>query len=96
VASRDGSGACRIPHPLPLRQLLAYAGQESSSFELVDLSRLVGEMLPLLAVSISKHAVLKTELAENLPAVWANVHQLRRILMNLVTNASEALAGDGE
>jgi signal transduction histidine kinase/CheY-like chemotaxis protein len=75
-----------------VRQLLAYAGQENSTFELVDLSRLVGEMLPLLTVSISKHSVLKTELAENLPAVRANVPQLRRILMNLVTNASEALA----
>ena len=76
-------------------QLLAYAGQESPGFEPVDLSRLVGEMLPLLAVSISKHSVLKTELAENLPAVWANVPQLGRIIMNLVTNASEALAEGG-
>jgi two-component system cell cycle sensor histidine kinase/response regulator CckA len=78
-----------------VRQLLAYAGEESSSFEPVDLSRLVGEMLPLLAVSISKHSVLKTELAENVPAVWANVPQLQRILMNLVMNASEALTGGG-
>jgi signal transduction histidine kinase/CheY-like chemotaxis protein len=77
-----------------VRQLLAYAGQDSSSFELVDLSRLVREMDELLAVSISKHAVLKTELAENLPPVSANVSQLRRILVNLVTNASEALAED--
>jgi signal transduction histidine kinase/CheY-like chemotaxis protein len=78
-----------------VRQLLAYAGQESSGFELVDLSRLVREMLQLLTVSISKHSALKTELAENLPAVRANVSQLRRVLMNLVTNASEALAEDG-
>jgi PAS domain S-box-containing protein len=78
-----------------VRQLLAYAGAESSSFEKVDLSRLVGEMLPLLAISISKHSVLKTELAENVPAVWANVPQLQRILMNLVTNASEAIAESG-
>ena len=43
-----------------VRQLLAYAGQENSTFELVDLSRLVGEKLQLLGVSISKHSVLKT------------------------------------
>ncbi len=78
-----------------VRQLLAYAGQESPGFEPVDLSRLVREMLPLLAVSISKHSVLKTELAENLPAVWGNVPQLGRIIMNLITNASEALAEGG-
>ena len=72
-------------------QLLAYAGEQSSRFEPVDLSRLVGEMLELLGVSISKQAVLKTDLAENLPAVLANAPQMRQIVMNLVTNASEAL-----
>ncbi len=76
-------------------QLLAYAGEEGTSFEPVDLSRLVGEMLQLLGVSISKKSVLKTDLAENLPAVWANAPQMRQIVMNLVTNASEALAEGG-
>ncbi len=44
-----------------VRQLLAYAGQESSIFEPVDLSRLVGEMLPSLTASISKHTVLRSD-----------------------------------
>ena len=78
-----------------MRQLLAYAGEEGTSFEPVDLSRLVSEMLQLLRVSISKQAVLKTDLAEDLPAVRANASQMWRIVMNLVTNASEALAEDG-
>ena len=52
-------------------------------------------MLQLLRVSISKQAVLKTDLAENLPAVRANASQMWRIVINLVTNASEALAEDG-
>ncbi len=76
-------------------QLLAYAGQESASFESIDLSRLVGEMLQLLGASISKNSVLKTSLAENLPAVYANASQMRQIVINLITNASEALAEDG-
>ena len=78
-----------------VRQLLAYAGTEGTSFEPLDLSRLVGEMLQLLRVSISKHAVLKISLAESLPAVLANASQMRRIVMNLITNASEAIAEDG-
>ena len=78
-----------------VRQLFAYAGQEGTSFEPVDLSRLVGEMLDLLRVSISRRAALKTGLAENLPAVLANAPQVRRIVMNLVMNASEAL-GENE
>ena len=76
-------------------QLLAYSGEERTSFEPVDLSRLVGEMLQLLGVSISKQSLLKTDLAAELPAVRANAPQIRQIVMNLVTNASEALPQGG-
>jgi len=76
-------------------QLLAYAGHEGTTFEPVDISQLVGEMLELLKVSISKGAVLKTDLAEGLPAVRGNASEMRRIVMNLITNASESLAEDG-
>ena len=58
---------------------------------LVDVSRIVEEMVELLKVSVSKHAVLETDLGQDLPAVRANAAQLRQIVMNLVTNASEAI-----
>ena len=48
-------------------------------------------MLELLKVSVSKHAVIETDLGDDLLAVRANAAQLRQIVMNLVTNASEAL-----
>jgi CheY-like chemotaxis protein len=54
-------------------------------------------MLELLKVSISKHAVLKTSLGKGLPAVHGNPAQIRQVVMNLVTNASEAIGDrDGE
>ncbi len=74
-----------------VRQLMEYAGQENAAVEPVDLSRLVGEMLELLKVSISKHARLEIDLADNLPAVMASAAQIRQVAMNLITNASEAL-----
>jgi two-component system cell cycle sensor histidine kinase/response regulator CckA len=74
-----------------VRELMTFAGQENPSFEPVDVSSLVREMLELLKVSISKRAVLSIELAEGLPPVLANASQLRQIVMNLITNASEAL-----
>ena len=70
---------------------MAYGGQESPEFEPIDLSKLVGEMLHLLDVSISKRAVLNIDLPERLPAVQANAAQMRQIVMNLITNASDAL-----
>jgi CheY-like chemotaxis protein len=57
----------------------------------VDVSRLAAEMLELLKVSISKHAVLRTNLGGNLRAVQGNAAQIRQVLMNLVINASEAI-----
>ena len=74
-----------------VRQLMTYGGEESSAFEPVDLSLLVHEILQLLKVSISKHAILETELGEGLPAILGNPAQIRQVVMNLVTNASEAI-----
>ena len=74
-----------------VRQMMAYAGQEDTVFEPVDLSGLLHEMLEFLKVSISKRATLNVTLPEKLPAVRANAAQLRQVVMNLITNASEAL-----
>ncbi len=74
-----------------VRQLLMYAGKESEVSELVDVSCVVVEMLELLKVSISKRVTLVTELARDLPLVRASAAQIRQIVMNLVTNASEAI-----
>ena len=48
-------------------------------------------MLELLKISISKHATLVVDLPQNLPAIRANAVQIRQVVMNLITNASEAL-----
>jgi PAS domain S-box-containing protein len=74
-----------------VRELMAYAGEENALFESVGLSTLVGEMIQLLNVSISKRAVLKIDLPASLPPIRANAAQLRQVVMNLITNASEAL-----
>jgi two-component system, cell cycle sensor histidine kinase and response regulator CckA len=50
-------------------------------------------MLSLLKVSVTKHAVIKADLDENLPAIRANAAQIRQIVMNLITSASDAIHG---
>jgi signal transduction histidine kinase/ActR/RegA family two-component response regulator len=74
-----------------VRQLMIYAGKESNVSGLVNVSRVVEEMLGLLRVSVSKHAALDTTLRQDLPAVRGSAAQLRQIVMNLVINASEAI-----
>ena len=74
---------------------MVYAGEETAVVTLVDLSQTVSEMVALLKVSISKHAVLETDLDKNLPPIRGSAAQLQQVVMNLVTNASEAIGEGG-
>jgi PAS domain S-box-containing protein len=73
------------------RQMLAYSGKGAFVVRHLDLSSEVREMATLLRTAISKQASLIWELAPNLPAVSADATQIRQIVMNLITNASDSL-----
>lgn len=74
------------------KQMLAYSGKGRFVVQRVDLSALVRETADLLQVSISKNCGVKFALAEDLPPINADATQIRQIIMNLVINASEAIA----
>jgi PAS domain S-box-containing protein len=78
-----------------VRQLVTYAGQESATRESTDLSLLIQEVLQLLKPLVSKNATIRVTLSDKPAVVRANRAQLRQVILNLVTNASEAL-GDRE
>ncbi len=72
-------------------QMLAYSGKGTFLVEAVDLSRLAREMASLLTASVSKKAELVLHLEADLPAIEGDATQLRQVVMNLLTNASDAL-----
>jgi PAS domain S-box-containing protein len=74
-----------------VRELMIYAGTERPAVGPVNLSKTVGEMLSLLKVSVTKRAVMDVHCDQDLPAVRASGAQLGQIVMNLVTNASDAI-----
>ena len=78
-----------------VRELMVYAGRDEGEMTAVDLSVLVKEMLDLLKVSITKQARITTDLASSPPAVFAEVAELRELVMNLILNASEAVRTAG-
>ena len=77
------------------RQMLAYSGRGKLHVAPVDLNRTVQEMTELLRVSISKQAQLLVKPSPRLPAILADATQIHQVVMNLITNASEAI-GDRE
>ena len=74
-------------------QLLAYSGRGKFHLEYVNLSQLVREMTQLLEAAISKKAHVRFDLAETLPLVNVDATQVRQVVMNFITNASDALEG---
>ena len=77
------------------RQMLAYSGRGRFLVEPLDLSARVREMSELLNSSMSKSVRVQKDLAEDLPRIEADAAQLSQVIMNLITNASEAIGDDG-
>lgn len=73
------------------RQLLAYSGKGRFVVQPLDLSVLVRDIASMLGVVISKKAALEFHLQDDLLAVMADRAQMQQIIMNLITNASDAL-----
>ena len=73
------------------RQMLAYSGQGQAALKPVDLSQLVNEMSSLFEVSINKKARLSLSIDSAAAGAVGDATQLRQVVMNLITNASEAL-----
>ena len=72
-------------------QMLAYSGRAHFDVRPLSLTDLVLDMTHLLGSSLSKKAQVHYDLMPELPAVQADIAQLRQVIMNLITNASDAL-----
>ena len=76
------------------RQMLAYSGRGKFLVGRVDLNELVEENVFLLRTSIPRTVTLNLHLDRVLPAVEADAGQIQQVVMNLITNAAEAIGGE--
>ncbi len=75
--------------------LLAYAGRTRVQLVPTALGPLVEQSRPLLVASIPGGPRLQLDLEPGLPLIAADASQVRQVLLNLASNAGEALATPG-
>lgn len=79
-----------------VQRLLAFARQYPPERRPTQLNALVQAAVELLEVPCRHEGIaFETDLAADLPLTWADPHQLQQVVVNLVTNARQAMVGAG-
>jgi len=77
--------------------LLSFSRHSPGERGRVDLNQVVDETLLLVEKMIVKDGItLRRALAPSLPQIWGDANALQQVVMNLVTNARDAVRGGGE
>ena len=75
-----------------VRQLLSFAWQETERHSLVDLRDIVDEALSLIEAVLQKDQIrVEVDIPSDLPRTRCRSQQIQHVLMNLLTNARDAL-----
>jgi CheY-like chemotaxis protein len=75
-----------------VKNFLALARQQPMERQAVSLNQVVQEAVELLAYPLRVDTVeIALELAPDLPEIWADPHQLHQLVVNLVSNAHQAM-----
>jgi PAS domain S-box-containing protein len=77
------------------QQMLAYSGRGQFVVEPVNLSALVTANADLLRSAIARNRELVLDLDPDVPEIPADPSQVHQVIMNLVTNAAEAMGENG-
>jgi signal transduction histidine kinase len=86
-AAKQAAGLCN--------QMLAYAGRARLSEQLFDLNTVVNDTLSIVRRSICRRARVEIDLAPGLPSLKGDPTQVSQVLINLVTNSSDAIEARG-
>jgi PAS domain S-box-containing protein len=73
------------------KQLLAYSGKGRHFMQKLDLTSVVERTHNLIEATVGKKVSLEVRLARSLPNIEADANQLQQVILNLVSNAAEAI-----
>lgn len=78
------------------RQLLAFSRRQPQQRTNVEFSAIVTELIPLLRTLVGSRIRLRIDAPPGLPTVLADRSQLEQVVLNLVSNARDAMPKGGE
>lgn len=79
-----------------IRRLSQYGHREKGLFEEVNLNQAVYEFLEMFRTEFPANMVVRLDLDETLPGIYADPTQLLQMIMNLALNARDAMPSGGE
>jgi signal transduction histidine kinase len=76
-------------------QLLSFSRQQNLQPQAIDVDRYLHDVLPLLERAAGNAVKVRLELQQPCPVAWADQRQLTAALLNLVSNARDAMSSGG-
>lgn len=78
------------------RQLLLFSQHQPMDFTLVNVNTVINNLLHMLNRLLGENIVIETELKKNVWNIWSDTGAIEQVVMNLVTNAKDAITKKGK
>jgi len=77
------------------KQLLAFARKGVYKLEVIDIHKIITEVVTLLSHSINKNITIEHTLNAKRPLIWGGANQIQNTILNLALNARDAMPDGG-
>jgi two-component system, cell cycle sensor histidine kinase and response regulator CckA len=78
-----------------VKQIMAFSRKKEPDFKQINLGKVVQGVQAILGRTLPKMISIETNLADNLPPILADLTQMEQVLLNLTTNAADAMPNGG-
>ena len=79
-----------------VNQLLAFARKSDGTFTATKVNQLIRSLAVMLRETMSRNILFEFQLDDTLPEILADAGQIERVIINLVTNARDAMPSGGK